>query len=334
MKNICINISKEIGTPKYKQIIDSILDAIEKGILKKGDRIPSLNMVMKKNNLSRDTVVTAFNELKNRGIISSTPGKGYYILSTDIKRKLSIFVLFDELNAFKETLYNSFIEEIQPFALVDIQFHYFNKKIFNRLIQENADKYNSFIIMPVDFQGIKDSLSLLKKSNVYILDQLNSEAQEHPAIHQDFSQDMYNALLSGVGKLRKYQKLHLVYPGGKEPIGQKEGFESFCKDNSFEHTVIQSLKNHSINKYEVYIMPNDNDLVEIVKYCKNHKLKIGEEIGIISYNDSPLKEVVADGITTISTDFRQMGKTLASMVLNKSKEKILNSSSLILRNSL
>ena len=40
-----ITIKKKIGVPKYKQIINSIEDAIVSGTLKKGDQIPSINTV-------------------------------------------------------------------------------------------------------------------------------------------------------------------------------------------------------------------------------------------------------------------------------------------------
>ena len=76
-----IEIKKKIGIPKYKQIINAIENAIENGLLKKGDQVPSINTIKNNNKLSRDTVLMAFNELKHRGIIESIVGKGYYFLS-------------------------------------------------------------------------------------------------------------------------------------------------------------------------------------------------------------------------------------------------------------
>ena len=61
------------------------------------------------------------------------------------------------------------------------------------------------------------------------------------------------------------------------------------------------------------------DLVYLVKETKSRFYKIGKDLGIISFNDSPLKEIVADGITTISTDFAAMGKVLARMILKSEK---------------
>jgi DNA-binding LacI/PurR family transcriptional regulator len=61
---------------------------------------------------------------------------------------------------------------------------------------------------------------------------------------------------------------------------------------------------------------------------------VGEEIGILSYNESPYKEVLLDGIAVISTDFVQLGRTAANLVLSGEKMHISNPFSLILRNSI
>ena len=85
---------------------------------------------------------------------------------------------------------------------------------------------------------------------------------------------------------------------------------------------------------EVYFVPSDRNLVRLVKMAAEKKLQLGKDVGIVSFNDTVLKEVVAGGITTISTDFQQMGQTLARMIQERSAEKIRNHSSLIQRNSL
>jgi DNA-binding LacI/PurR family transcriptional regulator len=63
-------------------------------------------------------------------------------------------------------------------------------------------------------------------------------------------------------------------------------------------------------------------------------LKLGQDIGIISYNDTMLKEVVEDGITTISTDFKLMGRNLAKMIFSGEHKQIENPNYLIIRKSL
>jgi DNA-binding GntR family transcriptional regulator len=100
-----ISIQNNLGIPKYKQIILSIEKTIEDGMLKKNEKLPSINKVCLEFSLSRDTVLQAYEELKKRGIIYAIIGKGYYIKSTEIHIKQKIFLLFDELNIFKEDIY-------------------------------------------------------------------------------------------------------------------------------------------------------------------------------------------------------------------------------------
>lgn len=50
-------------------------------------------------------------------------------------------------------------------------------------------------------------------------------------------------------------------------------------------------------------------------------LKTGEDISVISYNDAPINEVILNGLTSVSTDFKQMGETAAQMIMNKTPFK-------------
>jgi DNA-binding LacI/PurR family transcriptional regulator len=128
--------------------------------------------------------------------------------------------------------------------------------------------------------------------------------------------------------------LVFVNPGGKEPVERSIAFEQFCVENNFEYEVVKSLAGIRPSLYEAYFLISDRDLVQLVKIAKRYKLKLGKKFGIVSFNDTMLKEVVAGGITTISTDFVEMGRTLAEMVLERNGKQIRNPSKLIVRNSL
>ena len=329
-----ISILKNRGLPIYKQIIFSIEKAIEEKRMKINDKLPSINKVCLEFLLSRDTVLLAYDELKKRGIIYAIPGKGYYIKSIGITIKNKVFLLFDELNVFKEDLYNSFIKNMGSDVQVDIYFHHFNVKVFQKLIEENNGNYTKYIIMPTNLQGIAPILNTLSAEEVYILDQTNPELAHFPSISQNFVKDIYNALLKGLYRLDRYQKLILIFPGFREPIGMKIGFEKFCIDYNFDYEIISEFNKLKINSGEVFIIPNDRDLVQVIEQSEIDNLKIGQDFGIISYNETPLKKVVANGITTISTNFERMGEILAQMVLENKKDQLENECQLILRKSL
>jgi DNA-binding transcriptional regulator YhcF (GntR family) len=329
-----IQIDDSIGIPKYRQIINSIYQAISIGELKIGDKIPSLNQICSEFEMSRDTVMVAFNELKAKGIISSTPGKGYYINSTEINLDQKIFVLFDELNAFKEDLYTSFLNSLDTRSNVDIYFHHFNFQVFKDLISESVGKYTSYVIMPATFDLSNHIISKLPKEKVYILDRMKEDLSDYPVVYQDFEQDVYDALIDGFDLLQKYSRLIMIYPGGKEPEGRMLGFERFCSEKGFKSEIIRNMENKDLKRGEAYFVPSDRNLVRLVKMASEKNLQLGTDVGIVSFNDTVLKEVVAGGITTISTDFKLMGQTLARMIQEKGVEKIRNHSALIRRNSL
>ena len=99
-----IDIKNASAAPKYKQIVSSIEEAICNGILKKGDRLPSLNKLKVEQAVSRDTVLAAFKELKTRGIIKSVVGKGYYVASENVTVNQKIFLLIPG-ESYTKTLY-------------------------------------------------------------------------------------------------------------------------------------------------------------------------------------------------------------------------------------
>ncbi|MDP3432640.1 MAG: winged helix-turn-helix domain-containing protein, partial [Bacteroidota bacterium] len=254
MKNIQIDDS--IGIPKYRQIINSIYTAISIGELKLGDKIPSLNQICVEFELSRDTVMVAFNELKAKGIINSIPGKGYYINSVEINLDQKIFVLFDELNAFKEDLYTSVLNSLDAKSSVDIYFHHFNYQVFKDLISESIGKYTSYVIMPATFDDTYDVISKIPREKVYILDRLKADLLDYPVVYQDFEQDVYDALIDGFDLLQKYTKLIMIFPGGKEPEGRMIGFQRFCKEKGFQFEIIRNLLSKEMKTGEAYFVPS------------------------------------------------------------------------------
>lgn len=101
-------INSKSSMPKYRQIAQSVIDGIEKGILKKGQQLPSINELATANHIAKETITKAYTELREKGLIAARHGKGFYVAKTKAKVGLNIFVLFDTFNAYKEILYTAF----------------------------------------------------------------------------------------------------------------------------------------------------------------------------------------------------------------------------------
>lgn len=319
---------------KFKLIVRYVQEGIRAGRLEQGDWIPSINEFRHMFNLSRDTVFAGITELKSRGIIDSHQGKGYYVCSTNVQSEYNIFLLFNELNEFKEELFSAFMERLDARNSVNFQFHNYNRDVFDQLLSEARGKYTTYIVMTGKFLGTEDLLNSLG-GRVYLLDHYDKELDgKYSAVAQDFENDTYDGLRSGIEHLRRYKRFIMVQNEAKEPYERYYGLKRFCQEEGFECKYLNSIENRRIHDGDIFILVNDRDLVSVIKQAAKQNLQPGKDFGIISYNETPLKEVLCGGITTLSTDFRQMGRTMAELLDCTAIEVIRNPWCLNVRESI
>jgi len=73
-------------------------------------------------------------------------------------------------------------------------------------------------------------------------------------------------------------------------------------------------------------------LGDLIKKVRLLRSQMGNDIGIISFNETVFKELL--DITVITTDFEEMGDTAATLILRKDFRQVRNSFHLIKRLSL
>jgi len=328
-------------TPKYLQIVTSITNSIKSGKLKKGDRVISINELSNEFFLSRDTVQKAYEILEKKGILSPIRGKGFYINRTDITTPYRILLLFNRISNYKKQVYDSFVKTMGDKAFVDLKIYHCNTRVFENLLNDHLHDYDYYVIMPHFYEDTKqayDTIEKIPKEKLVILDKnLPGHSQaNYAAVYQDFQNDITDALESGLSLLKKYRRLILVFPSiTRYPSEIVTGFRNFCMQYNFAYKIISEISlSTSVNANEAYIVIEENDLVNLIKVGMSKKLKIGKNLGIISFNETPLKEILLNGITVISTDHSQMGVEAARLILENRKEKIKNPFVLIKRKSL
>lgn len=334
-RDIDIQFEDNLAVPKYRQIIDAIQQKIQAGELKKGDKIPSLNMFCQQYGLSQDTVLMAYNELKAKGIITSQVGKGYFIQNENTDFKHKILLVFDRLTAYKEELYESFKDTLKSDGIEQIFFHYNNLKMFQNIVDGAIGDYSEYVIMPIDHPDAMKVMARLPAGKVIILDQGRKKYKEiYPYACQDFERDIYRILKKNAKLVSKYQRLVLVIRHLKSHYKDiAKGFRDYCKQHPIAAHVVNDIKSFDIKQGDAYVVVDDRDLEFLVRYSIDKQMILGTNMGIISYNETPLKGIIASGITTISTDFAQMGKSMAEMILNNQKLKLENPFIMIKRKS-
>ncbi|MCF0058295.1 GntR family transcriptional regulator [Dyadobacter sp. CY356] len=337
---IQFDIEFKESAPKYMQIIKSLLLAIGKGKLKRGDKIPSINQLSEEYLLSRDTVEKAYRHLIKDGVLVSVRGKGYFINRVDIETTSRILLVFNKISNYKKQIYNAFVENVGRNMIVDLHIHHSNINIFSNLIKNSLGEYDYYVIMPHFYDNEEEAAKILKlipAEKLILLDKdVEIDNRKHSAVHQNFEKDILCALNEANDLLKDYKKLILVFPTlipyPKEII---KGFRLFCIQQQFEFDIMfETEENTMVVKDAAYVVIEETDLVNLIKKCREQHLVVGKDVGIISYNETPLKEILLDGITTISTDHEQMGKTAARLVMENKTEVIKNPFTLIRRKSL
>lgn len=327
-----IDINKNSRVPMYQQIVDSIVNNISMGNIKLNEKLPSINTISEDFYLSRDTIERAYSILKERNIIESIPRRGYYVVNTEQHHKLNILFLVNKMSTYKMRIYNSFLNKIGLNSKIDLVVYHNDESLFLNALKISKLSYDYYVIMPhfktQSLQHISltdaasEALSLIPKDKLLMLDNIKpSVCNDVSAVYQEFDKDIYEALNVGFNKIAKYKKLVLVYPEKSVypyPRRILHGFRKFCIEKEIDFEILNDVcEDMVLEKGDLFITIEESDLVNLINQIRASKLVLGKTIGVISYNDTPLKELL--GIAVMSTDFKVMGEIAAHMILNNQK---------------
>lgn len=331
-------IDDHSDTPKYKQIAQKIREDLEAGTLKEGDSLLSINEFSDEHLIARDTVEKAYKELKSLGILASVKGKGYFVQSTKTQLEKKIFFQLNKLSPYKKKIYDSFLQHVGTHVEVDIAIHHNDIGLFQAQLTKVLGKYTHYVIIVPDTEDKNLLCRLLQripKDKLFVLDKLPSGLDVQHAVYQDFESDIQNALWQLLGTLKKYRKMVMVFPHTKGYAKEvMMGFSTFCSEHQIEFEIISTLYEQKVSIGKAFVVIEEEDLVDTIKFARKKSLRLGTDIGILSYNDTPLKEILENGISVLSTDFGRMGKLMAEMINSGQKAKIPNKFDVILRSSI
>lgn len=338
---IKIDLNSQI--PLYKQLVRFFQDRVDSGEYTEGDFIPSMNELAGELNISKETVKKAYSVLRKEEVIEASQGKGFYIKARN-GDKLKILLLFDKISTYKQDLFNSFAETIGDRAGITIHLHNQEIDLLEFFINKNLDNFDYYIITPhfplnPDIQ--KRVIKILKKIPNRKLILVDRFIEELPgnfgSVYQDFENDIIDGLTKSIDLLRKYDRLNVISMAGSlyAPLIEK-GIKQFCEINKMNINIIRQLNVGKIQKKDFFLTLNgqlDHEFIKLIKAAQAESFKIGKDIGVIAYNESPINEIILNGLTVFSTDFKQMGEMTAKMILDKSLRKIRCDFKLIKRNT-
>ncbi|RED92014.1 GntR family transcriptional regulator [Marinoscillum furvescens] len=323
-------------TPKYMQIVEIILSDIENGIFKIGEQIPSINETSAEFYMARDTVEKAYRVLRQKGIITSVKRKGYFVASTGKLCTKRILMVLNQMNEEHRKLSDTLIKELPTNWEVDINFYNGQLDLLQKCLMKNKGHYDHFVVVPdvkVEVEQMEKVLDIIPNEKMLLVKASEEYKAKRRMILQHGKDDLYDSLAQIQEVLSKYEKAHFVMPDKAALIGFVEGFVDFCSDYKWSFEV-QEAPLESLQKGGFYLVWEEEDLRNVIQLAEQHNYQLGKDIGVISFNDTCLKEVLCGGITVLTPEVDQLAKNLSQMLMDRHESVLDYGYKIILRNSL
>ncbi|MFK7932676.1 MAG: substrate-binding domain-containing protein [Saprospiraceae bacterium] len=320
---------------KHEQLVNGIINSIDEKIVERGAVLPSVNNMIRELGFARSTIVKAYSDLKDRGIIHAKNRLGYFVANEDTDQTLKVALILYAFHPIQETFYNAFRAGLGENVQLDIFFHHSNFEILEAIVNNVWGRYGMFVLAPIPHPKMKDLLSVFPENRLLLVDRFEEMGKEVSHVTQEFEISTYEALKELAPTIRNYGEIVLFHRADSDhPREIARAFSQFLKDFSIQGRIESSYIKGMVEKGTVYCTISDGDLWRLLKDCRKFGIRVGEEVGIVSTNDDPVKEIIAEGITTFSTDFEVMGQRAAEFILNRKPTQKTIPTVLVRRNSL
>jgi GntR family transcriptional regulator len=94
-----LDVNPRSGVPLYVQLMEQVKHALEVGVLQPGEQLPTVRQLASELTIAPNTIVKAYDELADLGLIESKPGVGTLVVKNiaSILREQQQEALFERL---------------------------------------------------------------------------------------------------------------------------------------------------------------------------------------------------------------------------------------------
>jgi DNA-binding transcriptional regulator YhcF (GntR family)/uncharacterized membrane protein len=293
-------------TPKFLQLVNTVIAGIEEGVLKPGDRLPSINETSVEYLLARATVEKAYGVLQEMGHVASLQRKGYFVRGQRTARR--VMLLVGQLTDTTEQLARELGQVLGAEYRVDVFVHAYKKAYFCETLENQLDRYHGFVILPehVELGGrVQQTLNKIPQDRLVWLD--GPSALTPP---------LRDILAASPAVFAAYRSVRLVMSDDAYiPAEWLCDLEAHCAGRGIEYYVVDTPDEEDLQARTAYVVFTDQDLVALLKQARAKGWQPGREIGMLSYQDQPYKELLAGGISTFGPDIRQVARQAADQLI-------------------
>lgn len=331
-----IKINNKAKHSIYKQIVEQVERGIRDGSLSPGEQLPSMNVLADRYDISRETVKNAYGILVEKELIEPRHGKGFYVKDlSEGGARLNILVVFDKFSVYKQIAFDAFAENLPADAQITILNHDQNIDLLEYFLDTHLDSFDYYVIAPhfprkdeAQNQRIIKLLERVPVRKLILIDHLLPGLRGNfGSVYQDFDNDIHDCLIRSIDPSCKLGRLRVITLASSMygPMISKS-VERFAAERKIAAECILGVP-EDIERGDTFILLNsslDAGLVELSRKIRDNGFEIGRDVKIISYNEYPMNELILGGLTTVSTDFPEMGRIAAEMIRNHKLAKVRN----------
>ncbi|MBL4936217.1 GntR family transcriptional regulator [Clostridium sp. YIM B02515] len=335
----------------YNQIVDHLMNMIEKKEILPGDRLPTEHELMVKFNVSRITAKRALEELKNRGLIYRKQGQGSFLSNTigleNMNRPKIISMIIpyenstgrfiDYIRGAGDYLYSKgyllsinctdgdenkereFLLNMSKVGASGIIYYPTNRMhSFDILSMFYMNQYPIVLIdkyfdsLPLSF-SISDNFDGGYKASKHLIEL----GHEHIAFISSVN----------IERVPSVRDRFLGYCNALKDSGieiKSDFIVSQLEDTCGKEGMDQVLKKLLEIGVTAVISENDYVAIDIIKVLKSININVPNDISLIGFDNISILEQVDISLTTIEQDFYEIGKKAAKIVIDNLEGKVIS----------
>lgn len=329
-RNLKFDNGNEPFVPIYQKLFDYYRNAIMSHEYVEGDRIPSINEMIERHNIARETAKNVLKKLADEGYIVQQPGKGSFVSPLGpLKKKWGVIVPFfstqvEELIFYLQQEADKFGRELEHF--VDYNHWPEEIQLVGRLINE---RYEAIIVMPTfdETQTAAFYTRLKAGGTVVTLIDHSMAGAYFPYAIQSYDlgvsrgmQHLFNQPSGTLAFLKNYIWLN------RNMVQElmQETFQDCIANHSGDYRPlilnnVQQISKELIlnNKIRGFFCCDDNDAIRVVGRLKKWGFQIPEDVAIVSYGNTDLAKYFTPAITSIDSHCAEMAATAAKIIQQK-----------------
>jgi len=321
--------------PKYQQLASHFREKLEAGVLRPGDRLPSLSEMQVEYAASRPTVERAHALLEKDGLITRRHGAGVFVRELRSKSTLGTIGLSGE--GFSFNGYTSYWSQIMGGVREAASRAQKQLLILDEVSHEGWEKADGVLIC--DWEANKASLhrplSLPVVSLLVPIEGVASVAADDYAGARQATQHLLDlghqriGFLHAVGKQPVLAQRMAGYVDALQAAGisaspkwEREIDNLFIYGNQIVSAARQEMNNWLENGWKetgctALLCQNDETALGVIQALQAKEIKVPDDISVIGFDGTEFCEMTSPRLTSVEIPLRAVGAAAVEMLLQQ-----------------